>query len=67
MEILDNYEKIFDNAIEKGIFSDNEEDDIYVGNFMYMYSEGERHYFKHKITRRYGSDKQSIKDACELF
>lgn len=34
---------------------------------MYMYSENAKHYFKNKITRRYGSDKQSIKDACELF
>jgi len=31
MEILDNYEEIFDNAIKEGILSDNEEDDIYAG------------------------------------
>lgn len=67
MEILDNYEEIFDNAIKEGLLSENEDDYIYAGNFMYMYSQGGKHYFKHKTTRRYGSDKESIKEACELF
>ena len=67
MEFLDNYEEIFENAIKEGLLSDNEKDETYAGNFMYMYSQDGKHYFKHIITRRYGSDKQSIKEACEVF
>ena len=67
MDILDNHEEIFDNAIKEGILSENEKDEIYAGNFMYMYSQDGKHYFKHKMTRLYGSDKESIIDACELY
>ena len=66
MEILDNHEEIFENAIKQGLLSENEKDDTYAGNFMYMYSQDGKQYFKHIITRLYGSDKDSIKDACEL-
>ena len=66
MKILDNHLEIFENAIKQGLFSENEKDDIYVGNFMYMYSQDGKHYFKHKMTRLYGSDKESIKDTCEM-
>ena len=67
MEILDNYKEVFDNAIKEGILSENENDKIYAGNFMYMHTDNGVHYFKHIITRKYGYDKETIKDACELF
>lgn len=67
MEILNNYEEIFDNAIKEGILSNSEKDKNYAGNFMYMYTEGNVHYFKHSITRRYGYDKHTIEEACELY
>ncbi len=67
MKFLGNYDEIFDNAIKDGILSDNINDEIYAGNFMYMYSEKGMHYFKHKMTRKYGYDKETIKKACALF
>lgn len=67
MKVLDNVEEIFDNAIKGGVLSILEKDDTYIGNFMYMYSDKGVHYFKHKSTRMYGYDNESIKNACCCF
>lgn len=67
MEILENHKEIFDNAIKAGILSNNEADAIYAGNFMYMYSENDKHFFKNKNTRKYGFDKETILNTCDII
>jgi len=64
---LNNVNSIFEEAIEHGILSSVENDENYVGMFMYMYTKDETgtHFFKHKETRKYGFDKSSIIDACK--
>jgi hypothetical protein len=45
--------KAFDNAIDKGLLSDNHKANNYAGSFMYMYSRNGNDYFKNIITRQY--------------
>ena len=66
MKVLKNYDDIFEEAIKNGIFSKDEKEKTYVGYFMYMYTEKEKHYFKHKVTRRYGYDRETILSSCDL-
>ncbi len=66
INILENSQEIFQNAIKEGILSANENDKIYAGNFMYMYSQDGTHYFKHRLTRKYGYNKETILNTCNL-
>ena len=66
IEILDQYDQIFEDAIKNGILSDIKSDKNYVGYFMYMYSNNGIPYFKHKMTRKYGYDIDTILMACKL-
>jgi hypothetical protein len=65
MEILQS-EQVFNDSIKKGILTTNKKDKNYAGIFMYMYTLDGIHYFKHKLTRKYGHDKESIINACEI-
>jgi hypothetical protein len=68
IEILNDLsDKIFEDAIKNGILSDIESDKNYAGYFMYMYSINNIHYFKHKMTRKYGYDYDTIMEACNLW
>ncbi|MBM5783003.1 MAG: hypothetical protein FJ368_06270 [Pelagibacterales bacterium] len=58
-----NPEEAFQKAIEKGILSSNENDKDYAGNFMYMYSENGKDYFKNIITKKYGFDRNTILES----
>ena len=51
--ILRDANNAFDHAVDKQTLSDNPQDFNYAGDYMYMYSEGNKDYFKHIITRRY--------------
>ena len=52
-----NPQDAFDNAIEKGIFTEEYTDtlDKFVGDWMYMHSDKSKKidYFKNKLTRKY--------------
>jgi hypothetical protein len=50
----------FNEAIEKEILSAKESDPNFAGNFMYMHSKEDIHYFKNINTRKYGHDKETI-------
>lgn len=43
----------FEEAIQQGRLSRNEEDTHYAGNYMYMFHTEGKAQFKHLITRRY--------------
>ena len=58
-------DQIFEEAIKQGILSDDEYAPNFAGNFMYMYTENNVHFFKHISTRAYGHDIVSIIFACE--
>ena len=66
MEFKKNSQEVFRNAINNCILSSNPSKPNYAGNFMYMHSQDNIDYFKHKLTRRYGYDKESIKNALIL-
>ncbi len=55
-----NSKEAFEQAIENGILSAREEEQDFAGNFMYMYSLEGVHYFKNRITRKYGYDRETI-------
>lgn len=46
-------QQAFEDAIKRGVLSDNPSDPMYAGHFMYMHSDGQRDSFKHRDTRRY--------------
>lgn len=50
-----NVESAFNNVLDCGFMSDDPKSDVYVGNYMYMYSLGDVDYFKHINTRKYES------------
>ncbi|MFT6219790.1 MAG: hypothetical protein ACJAVG_000494 [Rickettsiales bacterium] len=50
----------FEEAITRGILSDDGNTLNYAGNFMYMETKEGVHQFKNIITRKYGSDLPSI-------
>lgn len=43
----------FDNALDKNEMNHNEDSELFVGKFMYMYSDNNYDYFKNKDTRYY--------------
>ena len=45
--------KVFDEAIEKGLLSTDEKKENFAGNYMYMYSQDNKDFFKNHITREY--------------
>ena len=55
-----NPQDAFKQAIQKGILSAQEGEKDFAGNFMYMYSSEGVHYFKNRITRKYGHDRNTI-------
>ena len=55
-----NPKEAFEQAIEKGILSAREEEQDFAGNFMYMYSLEGVYYFKNRITRKYGHNRDTI-------
>lgn len=56
--------KAFEDAINKGTLS-REKGDNYAGDYMYMYSDDEKDYFKHIDTREYISVVHGM-DVSEL-
>ena len=48
-----NSNEAFDNAINAGIFSTDRENEVFAGNYMYMYTSQGLNYFKHIDTREY--------------
>ena len=52
MEIM-NSNEAFDSAINAGILSTDRENEVFAGNYMYMYTNQGLNYFKHIDTREY--------------
>ena len=48
-----NSQEAFENALNLGKFTDDSEDDNYVGGWMYMYSLANTDYFKNINDRKY--------------
>jgi hypothetical protein len=53
MQTFKEPEQAFDNAIAKGLLSDDENKENFAGNYMYMYSENNKDFFKDITTREY--------------
>ena len=53
MYIFRNSQEAFENALNLGKFTDDSEDDNYVGGWMYMYSLANTDYFKNINDRKY--------------
>lgn len=43
----------FDYAIQQGLLTTNETDSNFAGNYMYMYNQDNKSFFKNIITRKY--------------
>ena len=56
----------FAEATKNQILSTNENDSNFAGNFMYMWTQEGKNYFKNIATRKYGFDHQTILDATKL-
>ena len=52
-EFIKEASKIFRDAVKHGHLSDSPTNDRYVGKYMYMYTDGNQHKFKHIETREY--------------
>ena len=46
-------EKAFDDAIFNGLLSADKNEENFAGNYMYMYTRGEKDFFKNHLTREY--------------
>jgi hypothetical protein len=55
-----NPQMAFKQAIEKGILSARKGEEDFIENFIYMYSSGGIHYFKNRITHKYGHNRETI-------
>lgn len=58
-----NRQEVFQKAIQKGILSPNKDDADFAGNFMYMYSENGKDYFKNINTRKYCFDRKTVLES----
>lgn len=52
-KIFKDTKEVFEHAIKCGVLSEDEINESYAGNYMYMYSEDGADYFKHIGTRDY--------------
>lgn len=53
LDVRNNPDELFNEAIKQNVLSKNEKKSTYAGKYMYMYSEGNKHFFKNKDTRNY--------------
>ncbi len=67
MEInYDRAKEYFNRAIEVGFFNEDISSDMYVGIWMYMYSKGNKHFFKNKQMKNYTCFEDIIEFANAL-